>query len=219
VSKKIRKELESKFESTNSTILEKIFHAVFDGNDLVQAISNDEQFRNMLRNMGEGFQRLDNGLSGTASQDNANARTEWSPQSQQTANTSDISEEFDLPPAYSISSSLSTPPVNSTLLPILPPTAVEPASSFQQVSPSSLSSQPSSSLEGTSTPALNPEPYRLVRAKFTVPTQSPDELGLHTNDIVHVVDDGLSDDGWLKARWLHDEGKSGYVPKSFVEDF
>jgi hypothetical protein len=56
VSKKIRQELESKFESTNKTILEKIFESVFGGNDLVQAIAKDEEFQDMLRNLGEKVQ-------------------------------------------------------------------------------------------------------------------------------------------------------------------
>jgi hypothetical protein len=56
VSKKIRQELESKFESTNKTILEKIFESVFGGNDLVQAIAKDDEFQDMLRNLGEKVQ-------------------------------------------------------------------------------------------------------------------------------------------------------------------
>jgi hypothetical protein len=224
VSKKIRKELESKFESTNQTILEKIFHAVFGGDELVQVIANDEEFRNMLRNLGEEIRASNGDLSGTASQEilHANGITISSPQSPQTASTSDISSEIDPPPAYTITaslSSLSTQPINPAASPFLPPTVVNPILPLQQFSSLSISSQPNSSLEGTSTPAPNLESHRLVRVKFTFPTQSPDELCLHTNDIVHVVDDGLSGDGWLKARWLHDEGKAGYVPKSFVEEF
>lgn len=56
VSKNIREELESKFESTNKTVLEKIFESVFGGNDLVQAIAKDEEFQNMLRKLGEKMQ-------------------------------------------------------------------------------------------------------------------------------------------------------------------
>jgi hypothetical protein len=224
VSKKIREELESKFESTNKTILEEIFHTVFGGNELVQAIANDEEFRNMLRNLGEEIQASDSGLSGTVSQEilPTSGINISSSQSQQTASTSDASSEIDPPPAYTpiaSLSSISTQPINPTHSPPLPSTTVNSISSLQQFSSLSISSQLNPSLEGTSTPAPNRESYRLVRAKFTFPTQSPDELGLHTNDIVHVVDDGLSDDGWLKARWLHDEGKAGYVPKSFVEEF
>jgi hypothetical protein len=224
VSKKIRKELESKFESTNKTILEKIFHTVFGGNELVQAIANDEEFRNMLRNLGEETQASDSGLSGVVSQEilHANGITISSPQLQQTASISDVSSEVDPPPAYTVIaslSSISTQPINPTPSPFLPSTAVNPIPSLQQFSSLSISSQPNPSLEGTSPPAPKLEPHRLVRAKFTFPTQSPDELCLHTNDIVYVVDDGPRDDGWLKARWLHDEGKAGYVPKSFVEEF
>lgn len=53
VSRKIREELESRFEPTNRTILEKIFESVFGGNDLVREIAKDEEFQNMLRCLGE----------------------------------------------------------------------------------------------------------------------------------------------------------------------
>lgn len=56
VSKNIRQELESKFESTNQTILEKIFESVFGGNELVREIAKDEQFQNILRKLGEKVQ-------------------------------------------------------------------------------------------------------------------------------------------------------------------
>jgi hypothetical protein len=221
VSASIRKELDGRFEPTNQTILEKVFHTIFGGNELVQAIAMDEEFRNMLRNWGEEIQASGSGLSSAASQRlrNANDRAISSPQSQQAASTIEISSETGPPPAYTPIASISTQPISPTLLPFLPSTVVNHIPSHQQFSSVSISSEPNQHREGTSATVPELEPHRLVRAKFTFPTQRADELCLHTNDIVQVVDDDLGDDGWLKARWLHDEGKLGYVPKCFVEEF
>jgi hypothetical protein len=52
VSKSVRNELAQNFESINRTMLEKIFHRVFGGNELVQAIAMDEDFVDMLNGFG-----------------------------------------------------------------------------------------------------------------------------------------------------------------------
>ncbi len=52
VSKSVRNELAQNFESINRTMLEKIFHRVFGGNELVQAIAMDEDFMDMLNGFG-----------------------------------------------------------------------------------------------------------------------------------------------------------------------
>ena len=141
VSENICEELDSKFELTNKTILEKVFHTVFGGNELVQAIAMDEELRNMLRNLGEKIKASDSGL---ASQGllNANDITISSPQTQQTASTSDISSEIGPPPAYTPITSTSTQPINLTLLPLLPSTTVNPIPPLQQFSSLPISSEP-----------------------------------------------------------------------------
>jgi hypothetical protein len=53
VSKSVRAELDGRFDSMNKTILENIFDSVFKSNDLVQAISNDPEFRDVMRRLGE----------------------------------------------------------------------------------------------------------------------------------------------------------------------
>lgn len=53
VAKDVRKELDGNFDSMNKTVLEKIFSAVFRGNDLVDAIARDEDFQDAMRNLGE----------------------------------------------------------------------------------------------------------------------------------------------------------------------
>lgn len=53
VSVKIKEELAANFESTNRSILEKIFEDVFSGNDLVKAVVQDEEFKGMMRKLGE----------------------------------------------------------------------------------------------------------------------------------------------------------------------
>lgn len=53
VSKKIREQLSEKFESTNTTILEKIFEQVFGEDELVQVIAKDKGFQTMMRKLGE----------------------------------------------------------------------------------------------------------------------------------------------------------------------
>lgn len=58
VSKKIRVELEQNFESTNKTMLQKIFDTVFGGNELVEIIAKDEEFQTMLKTL-EKKLRLD----------------------------------------------------------------------------------------------------------------------------------------------------------------
>lgn len=49
-------ELDDKFDSMNRTILEKVFDSVFKSDELVQAIANDAQFRDVLRGLGEDVQ-------------------------------------------------------------------------------------------------------------------------------------------------------------------
>jgi hypothetical protein len=53
VSKKVRQELDERFQGMNRTILEKVFEAVFTGNELVDAIAEDQQFQTTLRKLGE----------------------------------------------------------------------------------------------------------------------------------------------------------------------
>lgn len=60
VSKSVRKELAENFESINRTMLEKIFARVFEGNELVNTIVQDEEFVDMLN----GFGRKLEGSSG-----------------------------------------------------------------------------------------------------------------------------------------------------------
>jgi hypothetical protein len=52
VSKSVRKELDDQFDIMNTTILEKIFDSVFNSNELVQAIANDKEFQDAMRNLG-----------------------------------------------------------------------------------------------------------------------------------------------------------------------
>ncbi len=71
--------------------------------------------------------------------------------------------------------------------------------------------------------AQAPDSFRPVRAQLSFPATDPQELRLHTGDIVQVVEDEqpTPPEGWLKARWLSagDDRPRGFVPKSFVEDF
>jgi hypothetical protein len=102
------------------------------------------------------------------------------------------------------------------------PTSPQPPSTI-----SSPNHPATSSIPPDDGPALidfdDPIPPRLVRAKFTFPAGNPDELELHTGDIVSVVNPGVESqpEGWLKAKWLsaRDDGKVGLVPKAFIEEF
>jgi hypothetical protein len=63
VSKSVRKEIDRNFDSMNKTVLEKIFHTVFEGNELVDAIARDPDFQDTIRKLGEKVEATKENLS------------------------------------------------------------------------------------------------------------------------------------------------------------
>ncbi|KAH8646193.1 hypothetical protein BX600DRAFT_533651 [Xylariales sp. PMI_506] len=57
VAKSVRSELSGKFESMNKTILENIFESVFNGNEVVEAVTKDPTFQRKLRELGQEVER------------------------------------------------------------------------------------------------------------------------------------------------------------------
>ncbi|KAF8850871.1 hypothetical protein BDZ45DRAFT_696406 [Acephala macrosclerotiorum] len=58
VSKKIREELEMNFETTNKTILEKVFDSIFSGDELLQKIAHDDEFQEMVQGLNKEFGKV-----------------------------------------------------------------------------------------------------------------------------------------------------------------
>jgi hypothetical protein len=53
VLKKVHQELDDSFQGMNRTILEKVFEAIFTGNELVDAVAEEQQFQATLWKLGE----------------------------------------------------------------------------------------------------------------------------------------------------------------------
>lgn len=67
VPKSVRQELDDRFDNLNKTILENIFDSVFKGNELVQAIANDDEFQDLRRTLGKEAESTLQGVTGKSS--------------------------------------------------------------------------------------------------------------------------------------------------------